>query len=486
MRATQLKALALAVSVATAVTASAQLRVVQWNITNYGSANGAWRDPYFVSALLDSYAGRRLMPDCFIVEEMTSATAATNLKNLLNTGYLARFGTPGDYEMATFVNGPDTDSFFYYRTSKVDFIGQTTVHTANGTTTDQPRNTMRYDVRIKGYPVPSATIAMYASHMKAQDNGTADDARRELEANRIRVNAGTLNPQWSYILGGDFNIQNSADLAYQYLVGASYGAGRLYDPINTPGNWNNNAAFKMVHTQEPGTEMDDRHDQLLISANLWDGVGLDYIGNPAIPYSTTTWNDPNHSYRCWGNDGTGNGINQPLKISGNSMVGQTIAQALVNTTTETQGGTSNGHLPVMLDLRVPPDCAVSGSIDFGLMTVGTIAQRNFNVTNSADVALWSVNGIQNLKYTMSTSNAAISVPSGQQSATPGNSNTHTATFAPISPGHYSGTITITSDSPLNPTRTISWSAHVLGFVLGFPADPFNPIKPGGSDRGTKS
>lgn len=480
------RSIAAAAILSVAAASNAQLRVVQWNITNYGSTPGAWRDPYFQSALFDTYSGRKLVPDCFIVEEVISATAATNLKNLLNSGYQARFGVPGDYEMATFVNGPDTDSMFYYRTSKVDFLGQTTVYTASGSTSDQPRNTMRYDVRIKGYPVASATIAMYAAHMKAQESGTSDDARRELEANRIRVNAGTLNPEWNYLLGGDFNIQNSADLAYQYLVGASYGSGRLYDPINTPGNWNNNAAFKMVQTQEPGTQMDDRHDQLLISGNLWNGSGVDYIGNPAIAYSTTTWNDPNHSYRCWGNDGTTNGVSEPLKIAGNSMVGPTIAQALVNTTTETQGGVSNGHLPVYLDIRVPPDCSVSGDIDFGFMTVGTVAQQSFSVTNSANVSLWSVNGIQNLKYTMSTSNAALGVPTGQKSTTPGSVSNYTATFAPIVPGHYTGTITVSSDSPLNPTRTINWKATVLGFIGGFPVDPFRPTKPGGSDPGTKS
>ena len=62
--------------------------------------------------------------------------------------------------------------------------------------------------------------------------------------------------------------------------------------------------------------------------STFDAAVPDYVGNPAIPYSTTTWDDPNHSYRSWGNDGTS--FNVSLTIAGNQMVGETIAQALVD------------------------------------------------------------------------------------------------------------------------------------------------------------
>ena len=143
------------------------------------------------------------------------------------------------------------------------------------------------------------------------------------------------------------------------LVGAqAVNDGRFFDPINTPGSWNNNAAYRFVHTQDPAYQMDDRHDQILVSAGLVDGVGLDYIGDPALPYSTTTWDDPAHSYRCWGNDGSS--YNQLLTTTGNQMVGNVIAQAL---RASALGG---GHLPVYLDLRVPPclgDFACDGDTD---------------------------------------------------------------------------------------------------------------------------
>jgi hypothetical protein len=193
--------------------------------------------------------------------------------------------------------------------------------------------------------------------MKSGSAGS-DLSRRLLEAQRIRDDAECLPEGWHFLLGGDFNIPSSGQAAYQELVGSQTNDdGRLFDPISTPGSWQNNASFRFVHTQDPVTEMDDRFDQLLLSTSLLDGTGLDYIGDPSRPYSTTTWDDPHHSYRSWGNDGSG--YNAPLVVAGNQMVGSEIAQALRNS------AASGGHLPVFLDLRVPPcrgDFACDGEV----------------------------------------------------------------------------------------------------------------------------
>jgi hypothetical protein len=182
-----------------------------------------------------------------------------------------------------------------------------------------------------------------------------------LEAQRIRDDAEALPSGWHFLLGGDFNIQSSFQSAYQELVGSqANNDGRFTDPIKTPGSWNNTSTYRIVHTQDPvgAGGMDDRHDQILVSSGLVDGAGADYIGDPDTAYSTTTWDDPSHSYRSWGNDGTS--FNVAMTITGNQMVGTTIAQALANTAA---GG---GHLPVFLDLRVPPclgDFECNGQID---------------------------------------------------------------------------------------------------------------------------
>jgi hypothetical protein len=343
--------------IAVAQAAADDLRVVTWNVTNYSSG----RVSDFQTALYGVFEGRSVAPDIFIGQEFLSASGVANFLSILNTAP----GSPGDWAAAAFVNGPDTDSAFFYRTSRVELATDlspngVTVVAVGGTSPNHPRDIMRYDVVLAGGTSAETRLAIYSSHMKA-GTSSSDKARRLLEAQRIRDDAETLPTGWHFMLGGDFNTQSADQSAYVELVGSqANNDGRFFDPISTSGSWNNNSAYRIVHTQDPSGAggMDDRHDQILVSASLEDGVGLDYIGNPSIPYSTTTWDDPNHSYRSWGNDGTS--YNTLLTITGNQMVGATIAQALVNSAL---GG---GHLPVFLDLRVPPcpaDFECDGDVD---------------------------------------------------------------------------------------------------------------------------
>jgi len=337
--------LASALGIAASAAIADELRVATWNVTNYSSG----RVSEFQTALYDEFEGRSLRPDVLIGQEFLSAAGVANYLSILNSAP----GSPGDWAAARFVDGPDTDSAFFFRTSKVSLATElspdgVTVVALGGTAPNHPRNIMRYDVVIAGGTTGEARLAIYSTHMKAGTT-SSDQARRLLEAQRVRDDAAALPPDWNYLIGGDFNIQTSSQSAYIELIAATDGgAGQFFDPIRTPGSWNNNGAYRIVHTQDPSGAggMDDRHDQLLASASLVDGLGLDYIGDPAIPYSTTTWDDPNHSYRSWGNDGTS--FNLSLTIAGNTMVGPVIAQALVGS------AAGAGHLPVFLDLRVPP------------------------------------------------------------------------------------------------------------------------------------
>lgn len=421
----------------------AQLRVLEYNVTNYSSG----RVTEFQTILFGEFQSRSARPDIVIGQEFLSQAAVTNFLAILNTAP----GSPGDFAAAPFVDGPDTDSAFFYRTSKVTFQ-QAVVVAVGGNSPNHPRNVMRYDVRLAGYTGLGASLSVYSSHMKA--NATADDqARRLLEARRIRENAETLGGR-PFLLGADLNIQNSNQAAYIELVGSqSNNAGRFFDPIATPGDWNNNPTFRYVLTQDPATQMDDRLDQILLSAGLVDGQGFDYIGNPSIPYSTTTWNDPNHSYRAWGNDG--GSYDAPLRVTGNTMVGPVIAQALIDS------ALSNGHLPVFLDLRVPAKVDSPTTINFGVVTQGSKAGRRLRVTNSADIAKWTAGGIASLVYTL-TSTAGASVPGGQFQAAAGVSNEHVVLLDTSTPGFKSATVTIGSNAPDQPSRQVA----VTGFVIG--------------------
>jgi endonuclease/exonuclease/phosphatase family metal-dependent hydrolase len=429
--------------------AHAQLRVATWNVSNYDGTN---RVADIKTAVYATYQGRSFAPDVIIGQEFISQAGVTAFLNALNTAT----GSPGDWAAAPFVDGPDTDSALFYRTSKVTLTDAYVVATG-GASPNHPRNIMRYTVRLKDYASDGGLLACYSTHMKAQETGSDDEARRLLEAQRIRDNAQTLSAQEHFLLGGDFNIQSSDEAAYQELVGSqANNGGRFFDPINTPGTWNNDSAYRYVHTQDPigAGGMDDRYDQLLVSGNLTDGDGFEYIGNAALSYSTSTWNDANHSYRAWGNDGTS--YNATLTITGNQMVGATIAQALVNVAT-----IAGGHLPVFMDLRVPPVVGADASLDFGLVVQGSAAQAVLQAWNEGNVARWNAAGIADLRYSLAAS-SGFGVPGGTfVDAAGGVANQHLLTMGTATPGLKTGTLTINSNAPDEPSRVVTLSGEVL-------------------------
>ena len=383
-------------------------------------------------------------PDVLQVQELTSATGRQNFLDLLNGAP----GQSGQWAAAPYLATGDTNSGFFYRINKVDLFANPT------NIPGDPRATQRYDFRLKGYKAGSTVnpeTSVYSSHLKA--GSTADDNNRRLtETTNIRTNAASLPANRNFIFGGDMNMQNSSQSSYQQMVSATPngGAGRFYDPINSPGNWNNNSAFRFIHTQDPSGSggMDDRHDQILIGASLKDGKGFEYIGDTTKAYSTSTWNDPNHSYRAWGNDGTS--FNSQLTVTNNAMVGPAIAQALINSTGNTNPNNVGGHLPVFLDLKLPADMTVSKTtLDFGTQTINSAFNYNYlSVLNDVDTSIWNASGVQQLTYSFSAT-SGFTAPVGTFSLNAGESLKSFIHMDTSSVGNRSGTLTITDTTGLS-------------------------------------
>lgn len=488
--------------------AHAQVRIAEWNVTNYSSNDFASRGAAFQTAFYGiAPNGLQFAPDMLIVQEIDKSSGTGNavavasfVTSILNSAP----GSPGDWVAATFVvNQGDTSNALFYRSSRFAQVGAPITLGVSGqdvgSGNDQaPRDNQRWRMRIAGYTGAGAEFYVYAGHFKAGDTGT-DQTRRIPEAKRIRNDANNLPANaGGFLLGGDFNIQNSSQTAYRYMVEYSAAplsgydtptdvrqtlAGQFWDPINKPGAWNNGCAFRNIHTQEPGAStggMDDRHDQILISSTLRDGQGLSYLpntpgGNILLAFKspvgctsggmTNDWDDNNHSYRCWGNDG--NHFNLAINAGGyNTQVGTTIAAALITTT---QG---NGHLPVFLDMQVPAKLGapIAGStIDFGTVGQNSTATVTIQISNAANVSLFSKDGsgwgIDGLTYSLAAS-AGFSVQGGTgpfnrtATALPAQVTAHTLVLNTSATGLKSGTLTITSDDPDEPTRVINLVAQV--------------------------
>lgn len=466
--------------------ACAQLRIAAWNITSYGGG----RQADLRTAVYGVFNGRSMAPDILLVQEALDASALSSttpgdegLLQILN----GASGSPGDWAAAPFLASPDSACVALYRTSKVQFLGVKEIAVADPGTTGQPRDTTRFDFRPVGYNAASASLGIYNIHLKAGE-GSADgppnnNERRLAETRRIRSNiqGEDTNPTaypndglpagYQAIVAGDFNVQTSTQTAYQMLVAASPGgttsngntilpSSRVYDPINRPGSWNNSNTYRMLHTQDPvgSGGMDDRHDQILVGGGLLDGQGLEYIGvlngpqNP-VAWNLNTFNDPNHSYRVWGNDGTS--FNAQLTVAGNAWVGATIAQALRNI------AMSGGHLPVYIDLRVPAKVVSPTIVNFGSVQQGSSAQQSIIITNGGDTALWTAAGVDALDYTLGAT-AGFTVPAGPFiEGAGGGGNSHTITMNTAVAGQYNGTLTITSDDPDQPIRLVQLVGEVI-------------------------
>jgi hypothetical protein len=417
------------------------LRIATWNITNY--AGGRVSD--LQTAAYGQFAGRRLDPDVIMVQEIASASALGALVSALNTAP----GSPGDWAAAPFAVAPGSqyDNGIVYRTGRVSFLGRTLV-LEGGLAPLPPRNVTRFDIRPAGYAAESATLSLYPSHMKS-GGGATDRDRRILEAQTVRGNIATLPAGRHAVFAGDTNITSAFGSDYQALVGA--GAGVLVDPIKSPGSWQNSFSFRFIHSQDPsgGGGMDDRFDQILLTPGLLDDQGLDYVGDHTVAFSTTTWDDANHSYRTWGNDGTS--FNTTLTVAGNQMVGASIAQALVNI------GSGLGHLPVFLDMALPAKIFLSDEVlDFGVVAAGSMPSGVFEVLHDGDVARWGVAGLDVLDASVTTTpNVSVDVSSFSLGAGAVRAVEVTLDTAGAGAGDVvEGLVTVTSDDPDRPSESV--------------------------------
>ncbi|MBL8758787.1 MAG: hypothetical protein JNK35_10195 [Phycisphaerae bacterium] len=204
--------------------------------------------------------------------------------------------------------------------------------------------------------------------------------------------------------------------------------------------------------------MDDRHDQILVGAGLLDRTGLDYIFTPNAqgqpqPYALATWNDSNHTYRAWGNDGTT--YNAPLRTTGNTMVGPAIAQALISSVA------TGGHLPIIADFRVPARVAAPESVTLPPVEPGGTSTASVAIAHAGDVARWTAAGLDTLRYTVSITGPFTTAPGPFAIAPGGPPASHVVFMDSAEAGPKVGTMVITSNDPEAPVVVVPLSGSVL-------------------------
>lgn len=362
--------------------------------------------------------------------------------------------------------------------------------------------------RVKFRPVgysDEAAVWVYNTHYEAGSN-LGDIRERRDQAFQIRLNGGNgskagggdsgvpfgsdhLPGSANIIYAGDYNQKNSYEDAgdYDFLENpyeimklgpgesTSFGDGEGVDPINRPGYWYSNSSFADIHTQSPhdgsfgltGGGMDDRFDFQMISTELNDGEGLHYIGpnsgdNPAA----------DESYHTFGNNGTS--YNQAANVSWNTALDWIIASGETlpgMTPTQTRDAVrdalakASDHSPVVVDYALPAKMAVTvGNVPTYVLQ-GRTAEVEVSVENSAPVSV--ALGADELDYAGSGSGDVTGAFSGTDAAL-GGGNDYTLTLSTAAVGDRSGSIDVTASSYAAAdayfTQALSYTVVLLGDV----------------------
>ena len=416
-----LPALAAVMACAIPASATAQVRVMNWNVAKLVGDPVAVED-VFAAAAADDKPGFAVAPAIIALQEVTQDIVG-DLQTILASAI------PGvNYAVATYTvgsgeNGSGGAQFLAYRTDLFEEItsGHRDIFTGAG------RNCDRWQLRLLGSTDDAGVVWVYSMHLKAS-NTDSDAAQRLDGAIAVRNDADSLPAGSNILYTGDFNVYSNSEGAYQEFL--SSGNGQAFDPLGTS-NWTG-GGNAIKHTQSPrlnggalvGGGLDDRFDFQLYSGAMTDGNGFSIISG---------------SYRSFGNDG--NHYNGSINTGNNTYyAGQTtrsnaLADALYD---------ASDHIPVLTDHQIPGalSCVLDG--DLGRVVSGGTASINLLVANGRQAVSPSV--IDDVVYTASANAPLLGSGSGTAPLLPSFA-VEAFSLADGVVGDFAATVEVTSSSP---------------------------------------
>jgi hypothetical protein len=281
---------------------------------------------------------QEVLPDILMVCEITSASGATGiLDNALNQNGITY------YAKANFVGGPDTENMLFFNSNKIGLSEQNEISTV---LRDINEYVLYYKSSDLATTMDTTFFYVYVCHLKASQG---NEAQRDSEIQTAKDYMATRPGIENILLGGDFNLYGSSEPAWSTIMS---GAGVLMvDPVNTPGEWNNDFGYSNVHTQSTRTTsvgggaiggMDDRFDFIFMSPDLQNW------GNQAKMVDNSYW--------AYGQDG--NHFNDAITDAPtNSSVPAPVLQALYD---------MSDHLPVYMEIEVQKSFNGINEVEMGI------------------------------------------------------------------------------------------------------------------------
>lgn len=313
------------------------IKVMHYNLLYYGKNI---YDCSSVNNAVDAKNGylrtiiKHIKPDIFTVNELdgedsypVTDDASYLLNNALNVDgvtYYCRTSFPKTFLANT----------LFYNSQKLKLKKHTPLSFAVSTSKVFNIYTLYYNAPDLAITNDTVFITCIVAHLKA-GSYASDILERSTEIGIVMDYIKSKGIAGNYLFMGDLNLYTSSEQAFQKLINPSEELYKFYDPANQIGDWNNNSAFRFVHTQSTHVSgdcfssggMDDRFDFILASESIMNGT-------QKVQYVTNT-------YKAIGQDGSS--YNGSLNISSNTSVPSNVAQALYS---------MSDHLPVYLELRI--------------------------------------------------------------------------------------------------------------------------------------
>jgi endonuclease/exonuclease/phosphatase family metal-dependent hydrolase len=311
------------------VKAQEEIKVLSYNVLNYPNPDYDDHRADTLRKIIDFYT-----PDIFLMQELKSAAG---LQTLLDVA----FNHSGETAFASGtwlsqVSNPNTSwplqQNVIYNTQKLTLLEESYLLTVH-----RDLNLFKFLVNDENLSLHQDSTFVYAFsiHLKSSQGGANVQARRDM-VEVLTDYLATLEADATVIVAGDFNVYSSMETGYQLLINPN-NALPLKDPINTPGNWHDNASFSDVHTQSTrvsqinedgaGGGMDDRFDFILLSGPVFnEDARVKYIDG---------------TYENLGN--TGNCFNQRLIDCTGGSIPSDVVYAMYQ---------MSDHLPVKLEMEV--------------------------------------------------------------------------------------------------------------------------------------
>ncbi len=431
-----------------ASSASAQVRIVNYNLAKLAGDQNAIRAALAEMALDNSH-GFAVVPAVFTFQEIRAADVVE-----LDANFAAAFpGVPfvrGTFTTSGTEDGSAGAQCMYYRSDLLTEVVSGHVDINTGAS----RNTDRWLLQLNGYTSAASKFYVYSSHLKAS-NTSADAQERNTGAIAMRANADALGQGVHCIFNGDYNLYTNTEAAYITMMAA--GNAQCLDPLGTA-NWvGSTLPFTIKHTQSPrlvagtliGGGIDDRFDFQISTAECQDGNGFSIIPN---------------TYRTFGNDGnhynlainTGNNTYYPADLVRSNSLADVLYDA-------------SDHLPVIADYQVPPVMTATMQSTFSPVIVGAVVTIPVTVSNAAHV-VHSL-GVDALTVAVVGSNGLVGTQNITAALTPAvtiaNLTVNTAVAANIS-------ATATSSTTVEGTQNPTIARTLTGTVLAHARASFSP------------